>query len=121
MARVVIADRRTHVRHALRLLLEVRCGCTVIGEVARADVLPTVLQSGHPDLLLLDCDLTPLQNRRYFHALRTDCPGLYIIILGSSPEPRDHALRSGADAFIDKGNGPDAVLAVLADVLYRVD
>lgn len=111
--RVLIADDDRQVRSALRLLLEQVPGIQVVGEVREAKSLGTALAASAPDIVLLDWELSGLDPRRHLGVFGgTERPR--IIVLSSRPEARAAAMRAAADAFVSKGDPPEALLAALS-------
>ncbi len=111
--RVLLADDRTEVRSALRLLLEQEPGVCVVGEATEAERLLTLVKAIHPDLVLLDWELSSLRADNVLSALHRVYPNLLVIVLSVRPEARRAALAAGADAFISKGDPPERLLAAI--------
>jgi DNA-binding response OmpR family regulator len=107
---VIVADSAAHTRSALRLLLEQH---SVIGSVTEAATCACLIQcvtrSPADVVLLLEWQLPDLDLPR----LRRDYPAVRIIVLCTRPEERAAALAAGADAFVCKGDAPEALLATL--------
>ena len=108
--KIIVADAAAHVRSALRLVLEQHPSVTCVLELATGDDLLEVIASKHVDLLLVDWRLPGLD----IAALRHACPRTRVTVLSSRPEERRPALAAGADAFVCKGDSPEALLAGLA-------
>ena len=120
--RVLLADGQSRVRSALRLLLDQHPGIHILGEAMDATGLADWIKAARPDLVLLDWELPGLDAGhhsslppRSVPALRELCPGLAVIALSSRPEARLQALAAGADAFVSKGDPPEALLAAIND------
>ncbi len=114
--RVLLADDEAKVRSALRLLLELELGVTVVAEVSKAEGLLAKVRASGPDLVLLDWELPDLAAADLLSALRSLCPQPSVVALSGRPEARQAALAAGADAFISKGDPPERLLATLRSV-----
>jgi DNA-binding NarL/FixJ family response regulator len=113
MVRVLIADDRSEVRSALRLLLEQEACAQVVGEIAAAHDLGERLCALRPDVVLLDWELPGLSDPAALRSLHLAQPQARIIVLSSLPEVSDAALAAGADAFVSKVEPPEQLLAAL--------
>jgi DNA-binding NarL/FixJ family response regulator len=107
--KVVIADGAAHTRSALRLLLEQHPSVRRVTQAATYPCVAGCVERAHADILLLDWRLPGLD----LPALRSACPGVRIIVLCTRPEERSAAMAAGADAFVCKGDAPEALLAAL--------
>ncbi len=111
---VLLADDQSKVRSALRLLLQQQSDIDVLGEAVDATGLLDWVRVTCPDLVLLDWELPGRQpSADLLAALRTQCPHLVVIALSGRPEARAAALAAGADAFVSKGDPPEALLAAI--------
>jgi two-component system response regulator DesR len=116
--RVLIAGRGAVLRAALRHVLRFEPGVTADGSVASAEGLFAGARRTRPDLLLVDWDLwdPPAGGGAAAMArLRAQHPGLFLLALGG--ESRRAALAAGADAFVEKGEPPEGLLAALRAAL----
>jgi CheY-like chemotaxis protein len=111
--RVVLADHQADVRSALRLLVTHVLGLQVVGEVTAAADLWTQVQDAGPDLLLLEWSLLGPGVGAALARLHAVYPDLQVIVLSGHPEARQHALASGADAFVSKADSPEQMLKTL--------
>jgi DNA-binding NarL/FixJ family response regulator len=113
--RILLADDEAKVRSALKLLLEQDSDLWVMDETADAKGLLAHVKAECPDVVLLDWELPGLQGN-VPSTLGTLCPQVLLIALSGRPEARKKALSAGADAFVSKGDPPERLLAVLADL-----
>ena len=114
--RIIVADHQATTRSALRLLLEQEPNQRVVGEVANVDNLMTMVDENHPDLVLLDWDMTQKRESATLMALRKRIPGIKVIALSGNPEVNSLALEAGADAFVCKCDSPDRLLATMSTI-----
>jgi DNA-binding NarL/FixJ family response regulator len=118
--RVLLADDQAKVRSALRLLLGLDPGMSVLGEVAEAQELLIQVKAIQPDLLLLDWELPGLGAvDPMLSSLRAVCPHLSVIALSGRPGARRAALAAGVDAFVSKGDPPERLMAVVDDCWHK--
>jgi len=110
--RILLADDEPRVRSALRLLVEQELGLCVVGETAQAAGLEKLVQSTHPDLLLLDWEL-PCVGAAMLTLLHAIFPLLKIVALSGQPESGQTARQAGVDAFISKVDPPERLLNTL--------
>jgi DNA-binding NarL/FixJ family response regulator len=113
--RIMVADRQSKVRFALRTLLRRQTGLEIVGEADTGEELLARVEATCPDLVLLHWrlsgggpDLVP--------ALRRIHPGLRVIVLSARPEACGEAMLAGADAFVSKMDNPDKLLAAIAAI-----
>ena len=116
---VLIAEDRSRVRSALRLLLEQEPGIQVLGEAVDTTGLLDWVKAACPNLVLLDWELPGLGVARLLPALRELCPGLAVIALSGRAEARRAALDAGVDAFVSKGDPPERLLAAVNDCCHK--
>ena len=110
--RILLADDQEKIRSALRFLLDQEKGLDVVAEVIDAQELVAQTEAVAPDLVLLDWELTGMEDGT-LSALREIRPGLCVIALSGRPEAREAALRAGADVFVSKIGPPERLLATL--------
>jgi two-component system nitrate/nitrite response regulator NarL len=111
--RILLADGQPKVRFALRVLLERQPGLKVVGEAADAQDLLHHTEKVHPDLVLLDWELSGRARGGLLPALREIRPQLVVIALSGRPEARKAALAAGANAFVSKTDLPERLLAAI--------
>ena len=111
--RAYIADDEAEVREALRLLLEQKLGCQIVGEAAHTHGLISLVGSAHADLVLIDWELPGRVDARLLEGLHQLVSRPRIIVCSSYPDLKEAALAAGADAFAGKGDPPEHLLAVV--------
>ncbi len=110
---ILVADKRSRIRFALRLLIEQATGHTIVAEVADAESLITEIQETLPDLVLLEWELSTEINGRLISSLKEDHPQMNLVVLSGRPNARKAALNAGADDFVSKGDSPDRLMMIL--------
>jgi DNA-binding NarL/FixJ family response regulator len=110
---ILLADNRSRVRYALRVLLEQQPGWSVIGDAADANELFCKVQHLLPDLVLIDSDLPGLEAADWLERLRQICPQVRIVVLSEQPLMTRTGPAAFSDAFASKMNPPERLLSVI--------
>ena len=110
---ILVADKRSRIRFALRLLIEQATGHTIVAEVADAESLTTKIRETMPGLVLLEWELLKEKNSRLISSLKEDHPQMKVVVLSGQPNCRKAALNVGADDFLCKGDSPDRWIMML--------
>ncbi len=127
MIRLIIADDDAKVRSAVKLLLGQDEACwQVIAEVRNVKELLAEVRKRKPQLLLLDWELPEEsiggQRPPYYDLkdriehLRKLNPDMFILVLSSEPLVKNSALKSGANAFVSKGDPPEVFMETLNSI-----
>lgn len=111
--RIALADGRSKVRFALRVLLEGQQGLEVVAEAVNAEDLINKANESCPDVLLIDWDLPGLNGSKTLQNLREDCPELCVIVMSGRPEASQEALDAGIKHFIHKTSPPELLLSAI--------
>ncbi len=118
--RTIIAAERTLFRQGLVALVGADQLFVVVGEASDPDEARRTAEREHPELIVLDSDLTRAEGGcEIVSRLRAACPAAAIVVLGeadrtSSPEAAaEEALRS--ERAQARGQGADAYLPARAD------
>lgn len=112
MKRVLLADDDDALRSALSLLLQTRLGVTEIAEASSMEVTLDAAHAAQPDLILLDWELPGEPRLRRIEALRSAAPNARLIVASARPEAAQQALADRADAFVNKTDPPEVILAL---------
>ena len=110
---ILVADKRSRIRFALRLLIEQATEHSIVAEVADDESLTIKIRETTPDLVLLDWDLSKEKNGRIISSLKEDHPQMKVVVLSWRPNARKAALKAGADDFVSKVDPPDRLLTIL--------
>jgi PAS domain S-box-containing protein len=119
--RVLIADDASAIRMLLRQILERSRAFVVVGEAADGEAAVRLASTEHPDLVLLDLAMPVLDGLEAIPLIRACSPETQIVVLsGFTAERMERkALDQGADAYIEKRDRPDKLLARLFEVSRR--
>jgi two-component system KDP operon response regulator KdpE len=113
--RVLLATDRRDLGDALCLFLSER-HVDIVGVAGDRDLLLDLAASAHPDVVVVDWHLAGGDSAATVADIRrSDHPG--VVILGTSRERR-RALAARADAYATVGDPPEALLAVLREVMH---
>lgn len=121
MIRIILADYRSKIRSALRLLLETRLDVDQIIEAQDMDHLQTQLVNYRPDCLILDWNLPGLPIQGRVSLLRSLVTEIKIIAIDTTSEQKDQIMIEGVDAFICKTDPPAKLLEVLYEFCQTSD
>lgn len=113
MLRILLADKNQNSRSALALLLETRLGATIVGEAPTMESLLEQAATIHPDVVLLDWELPGKPEADRIVVIRSVAPGVQVVVISVRPESA--LLAVGADAFVNKVDPPEYLLAVLKE------
>ena len=104
LIRVVIADDHTVVRRGLRQVLDAEDGFEMLAEASDLDGTRRYVRGHHPDVLVLDLNLSGGSSLGAISELRAEFPDTQIVVLTMEGEPRyaRAALSSGALGYVLK-------------------
>lgn len=111
--RVLIADSNRKVRSALRLLLSYEPSVAAIGEAEDADEVVRLVSGQQFDLVLLDWRTFGGAAESLLGTLRGLLPDVFVLALSTEQEAGLPALAAGADAFFNKADPPEQLLALV--------
>ncbi|MCS6880843.1 MAG: response regulator transcription factor [Oscillochloridaceae bacterium] len=115
---LVLADDHHLVREGLRLLLETRLQCRVVGEAATGVEAVALVRAHRPDILIVDLSMPGMSGIDVTRAVVSQVPETRVIVLsmhGDEPHVRE-ALRAGAMAYVLKESLADDFLHAIAQV-----
>jgi two-component system response regulator DesR len=113
MIRILLADDNQDSRSALALLLETRLGATIVGEACTMESLLEQAATTRPDVVLLDWELPGKPEADRIVVVRSVAPNARVIVVSARPESASQAIE--ADAFVNKIDPPEHILAVLQE------
>jgi two-component system NarL family response regulator len=119
--RVLVADDEADIRLLLRLRLGLCDEFELVGEAA--DGLGAAQQAAeqHPDVVVLDWRMPGLSGLEAIPLIRRASPGSHILMYTSRPSRQadEEALAVGADGYLEKTAGTDALVAAIKQVAAR--
>jgi DNA-binding NarL/FixJ family response regulator len=111
--RILIADRQSAVRSAVRLLLEEMLPLDIVSEASEREELLAQVEQLQPDIILLDQDLLGWPSTKLSDAFRRLDRRPKVIVLGTPPGTVQMARAAGADAFVSKADPPRRLLTAI--------
>jgi two-component system invasion response regulator UvrY len=118
MTRVLIVDDHMIIRRGLVQILAENKRLTHIAEAADGPAALRELRAGPFDVVLLDIALGDRDGLDVLKTIRGEFPTLGVIMLSVYPESQFgvRAIRSGANAYLNKGCSPEELFAALFKV-----
>lgn len=116
--RVVLADDHVFVRDGIKSLLENEANIEVVGEATDGLEALKVVETEHPDLLILDIRMPNLTGIEVVEKLRNQNNQVKIVML-SMHESEEYVLKSiraGADGYLLKGSSKEEFLKAVHTV-----
>lgn len=113
---IVVADADRRVRSAVRILLREEPGVAVVGESSDLAGLVAQVRELKPDVVLLDWELPGRPAAALLLARSTLNYQPKVIVFSARPELEGDILAAGADAFVSKGDPPEALLRAFRKV-----
>ncbi len=111
---VLIVDDDRASREGLRELFELRPNIRVVGEAHDGEEAVSLVDTLHPDLVVMDVQMPRMDGLEATKRIKALVPQVRVILLTMYREYRAAAERSGADAFLVKGDGIGPLLAALS-------
>ena len=102
--RILIIDAQSLIRDGVAALLSAEPDLQVIGAIGKSSAIARASLSAPPDLVILDVDLPDYRGAETIRAIRTQWPGVRIMVLTcqQSQQAMDTAVRAGVDAYLLK-------------------
>ncbi|MCF8297780.1 MAG: response regulator transcription factor [Saprospiraceae bacterium] len=109
--KILIVDDHVIVREGIKILLMGKSGIKIIGEAANSDELFQCLKRLKPDIILLDIEMPKLNGIEITKILKTDFPGIKVIILSvnNSIACINQAFKAGAFGYLTKKTRKDEI------------
>lgn len=119
MTRIAIADDHAIVRKGLRQIISEAPDLDVVAEAASADELLTLLRCRPVDAVILDLTLGNRDGIDVVKHIRSEFPGLPVLILSMHSEEAFalRALRAGASGYLQKETAPETLLEAIRRIV----
>jgi DNA-binding NarL/FixJ family response regulator len=117
--KIVLASAQFDLRLAVEILLREEPGTDVVGTASDAVSARGLLQTGLPDLLILDWDLPGYAPLLLLGETKRARPRPQVIVLGRHEAVRQEALAGGADAFVLCDDLPGGLVAAIGQSRAR--
>ncbi|HYG36522.1 MAG TPA: response regulator transcription factor [Clostridia bacterium] len=119
MIRILLVDDHVMVRQGLRALL-MQEGCfQVVGETASGLEVARLVESLHPDVVVLDLMLPGLNGLEIIRKIRVEQPGIRVVVLSmySNAAYVAAALRHGAKGYVCKDCGATDLITAIREAV----
>ncbi len=119
MIRVLVADDHGVVRQGLKKILSEELGTVVYGEAETGQEVLESVRTQEWDILILDITMPGKSGFDILKELKSERPGLPILVLSMHPEDQFalRILREGAAGYVTKERAPREVVAAVKKVL----
>lgn len=114
---VLIADENESVRRCIRRVLSQDESLKLRWEADNGLEALKLARQNQPDLVVLDASLPRMDGLEATRCLRQGSRRVHILVTGIYEEMRTEALQAGADAFVVKGSGCEAIRAAVIEAL----
>ena len=115
--RVLIVDDQPRARQSLKALLATWFKTGEIQEASGGHEATCLVEESRPDVVLMDARMPGMDGLEATRLIKTRWPGVKVVVLSMYPDYKEPALAAGADAFVDKGELPERLLAILSAVV----
>jgi DNA-binding NarL/FixJ family response regulator len=113
--RVLIADDQRPVREGLRCVLALSPQVEVVGEAVDGQDALHLVAERRPDVVLMDIQMPVMDGLEATRLIKCQWPWVRVVVLTLYARYRAKALSAGADVFLVKGCGSEALQrAILA-------
>lgn len=118
MLRILVADDHTMVREGLKRILDEHPDMTVAGEACNGSETLDRIRDGQYDLVLLDIAMPGRGGLDVLKQLKSENPGLPVLMLSMYPEEQYavRTLKAGASGYLTKESAPDELIAAVRKV-----
>lgn len=115
---VALADDHVLFRQALKHMLEAEPDLHVVGEAGDGRAIQTLVEQHQPDVILMDINMPGIDGVTATRELKSQLPGIRIIILTMFSEDGHviRAVRAGADGYILKNSDSSRVIDAIRTV-----
>ncbi len=116
---ILIVDDQPRVRQSLRALLATKFRMTEAHEAANGAEAILCVEECKPDIVLMDARMPVLDGIEATRLIKTSAPKVKVIVMSMYPEYCASALAAGAEAYISKGEPPEQLLKLLAELARK--
>ena len=113
--RILIADDQRPARKGLRALLSMCPQVEVIGEAMDGQDAVNLAAERRPDIILMDMRMPVMDGLEATRRIKSQTPGVKVVVLTLHAEYQPEALAAGADVFLVKGGPTEAFWDAICD------
>jgi two-component system secretion response regulator SsrB len=107
--RVFIVDDQPSARRGLKAILAFYPAIVVVGEAVNGQAAVAQIAEQQPDVVIMDLRMPVMDGIEATRLIKQRWPAIKIIVLTVQAARRAEAFMAGADHFLLKGNGPEAL------------
>jgi DNA-binding NarL/FixJ family response regulator len=107
--RVLIVDDQPSARTGLKAVLAFYPEILVVGEAGNGQEAVQRVAEQQPHVVVMDLQMPGMDGVEATRLIKTRWPAIKVIVLTVQMTRRGEALAAGADTFLLKGNGPEAL------------
>jgi two-component system invasion response regulator UvrY len=118
MIRILIADDHPIVRAGLKQVIADALDMTVAAEAADGHEVLAKVREAEFNVVLLDLSIPGLSGLDVLKQLKSEKPGLRVLVLSVHPEEQYavRVLRAGASGYVTKASAPEQLIAAIRKV-----
>ena len=113
--RILIADDQRSARKGLRALLALCSEVEVIGEAMDGQEAVNLTATRQPDVVIMDVRMPVMDGLEATRRIKSQTPGVKVVVLTLHAEYQAAALAAGADVFLVKGGPTEAFWDAICD------
>lgn len=119
MTKILVVDDHALIRKGITQLLKDSDGIQVAGEAETGIQAINMMRKNHFDLVLLDISLPDKHGMDVLKQLKSEQPGIKIIVLSMYPEDQYgmRTLKAGAMGYINKQSAPEKLVGAIRHVI----
>lgn len=114
--RILIVDDQPHARRSLKALLAAKFRFAEVREAADGSDAIRCIGQLAPDVVLMDALMPNMDGLQATRRIKATQPTIKVIVLSMYGEYRAAARSAGADAFVSKGDPPEVLLGIVAEM-----
>jgi len=114
---VLLADEDPNVRRCLKQALECECKLSVLWEAENGLKALALMHKHHPSVALIDSQMQRMSGIEATRCIRRCNSDVKIVVMSVYETDREPALQAGADAFIIKDSGCEAIRTTIHGLL----
>jgi DNA-binding NarL/FixJ family response regulator len=121
LVRLLIVDDFPQVRQDLAAALTLAGGVEVVGQASDGREAIELACRLRPDVVLMDLEMPVMDGFEAISRVKALCPGSRVLALTvyGDEATRAEAFRAGADAFVVKGSGLEALMGQITEGAKR--
>jgi DNA-binding NarL/FixJ family response regulator len=117
---VLLVDDQQSARKGMKAILAFYPEIRVVGEAVNGEEAMQLVAEHQPAVVVMDLQMPVMDGVEATRLIKTRWPAIKVVVLTVQATRRGEALAAGADTFLHKGDGPEALLnAILGSPLSQ--